>query len=149
MLHKQPLSVDDTKNIIDYIKIQYPKIMGPKKDDICYATQNRQEAVKKILNYCDCLIVVGSQNSSNSQRLKEIAVQAGKSAYLIDHESQLDISSLSNKKVIGITAGASAPEHTVQSLIKYLIAEGAKISSEQIEFKEEAVTFSLPKSLRN
>ena len=143
------LSVDDTKNIIDYIKIQYPKIMGPKKDDICYATQNRQEAVKKILNYCDCLIVVGSQNSSNSQRLKEIVVQAGKSAYLIDHESQLDISSLSNKKVIGITAGASAPEHTVQSLIKYLIAEGAKISREQIEFKEEAVTFSLPKSLRN
>ena len=142
------LSVDDTKNIINYIKTKYPNIIGPRKDDICYATQNRQEAVKKILNYCDCLIVVGSQNSSNSQRLKEIAIQDGKRAYLIDHESQLDISCLRNRKVIGITAGASAPEHTVQSIIKYLVAEGAKISTEQIEFKQEAVTFSLPKSLR-
>ena len=142
------LSVDDTKNIIDYIKVKFPKIIGPRKDDICYATQNRQEAVKKILKYCDCLIVVGSQNSSNSQRLKEIAIQDGKKAYLIDHESQLDVSCLSNSKVIGITAGASAPEHTVQSLIKYLVAEGAEISTEKIKFKQEAVTFSLPKSLR-
>ncbi len=142
------LSVDDTKNIINYIQTKYPNIIGPRKDDICYATQNRQEAVKRILNYCDCLIVVGSQNSSNSQRLKEIAIQDGKRAYLIDHESQLDISCLKNRKVIGITAGASAPEHTVQSIIKYLVAEGAKMSTEQIEFKQEAVTFSLPKSLR-
>jgi len=142
------LSVDDTQDIVDALKEKYPHIEGPKKSDICYATQNRQEAVKKILNLCDSLIVVGSQNSSNSQRLKEIAVQYGKDAYLIDHESQLDINKLSKSKVIGITAGASAPEHTVQALIRFLINNGAKMSNEEIAFKEEAVVFSLPKSLR-
>ena len=142
------LSVDDTQDIVDTLKEKYPNIEGPKKSDICYATQNRQEAVKKILDLCDSLIVVGSQNSSNSQRLKEIAVQYGKDAYLIDHESQLDIDKLSKSKVIGITAGASAPEHTVQALIKFLINNGAKMSNEEIAFKEEAVVFSLPKSLR-
>ena len=142
------LSVDDTQDIVDTLKEKYPNIEGPKKSDICYATQNRQEAVKKILDLCDSLIVVGSQNSSNSQRLKEIAVQYGKDAYLIDHESQLDIDKLSKSKVIGITAGASAPEHTVQALIRFLINNGAKMSNEEIAFKEEAVVFSLPKSLR-
>ena len=142
------LSVDDTQDIVDALKEKYPHIQGPKKSDICYATQNRQEAVKKILNLCDSLIVVGSQNSSNSQRLKEIAVQYGKDAYLIDHESQLDINKLRKSKVIGITAGASAPEHTVQALIKFLINNGAKMSNEEIAFKEEAIVFSLPKSLR-
>ena len=142
------LSVDDTQDIVDTLKEKYPNIEGPKKSDICYATQNRQEAVKKILDLCDSLIVVGSQNSSNSQRLKEIAIQYGKDAYLIDHESQLDINKLGTSKVIGITAGASAPEHTVQSLIRFLINNGAKMSNEEIAFKEEAVVFSLPKSLR-
>ena len=142
------LSVDDTQDIVDALKEKYPHIQGPKKSDICYATQNRQEAVKKILDLCDSLVVVGSQNSSNSQRLKEIAVQYGKDAYLIDHESQLDINKLGKSKVIGITAGASAPEHTVQALIKFLINNGAKMSNEEIAFKEEAVVFSLPKSLR-
>ena len=142
------LSVDDTQDIVDALKEKYPNIEGPKKSDICYATQNRQEAVKKILDLCDSLIVVGSQNSSNSQRLKEIAIQYGKDAYLIDHESQLDINKLGTSKVIGITAGASAPEHTVQSLIRFLINNGAKMSNEEIAFKEEAVVFSLPKSLR-
>ncbi len=142
------LSVDDTQDIVDALKEKYPNIEEPKKSDICYATQNRQEAVKKILDLCDVLIVVGSQNSSNSQRLKEIAIQYGKDAYLIDHESQLDINKLGTSKVIGITAGASAPEHTVQSLIRFLINNGAKMSNEEIAFKEEAVVFSLPKSLR-
>ncbi len=142
------LSVDDTQDIVDTLKEKYPNIEGPKKSDICYATQNRQEAVKKILDLCDSLIVVGSQNSSNSQRLKEIAIQYGKDAYLIDHESQLDINKLGTSKVIGITAGASAPEHTVQALIRFLINNGAKMSNEEIAFKEEAVVFSLPKSLR-
>jgi 4-hydroxy-3-methylbut-2-enyl diphosphate reductase len=142
------LSVDDTQDIVDALKEKYPHIQGPKKSDICYATQNRQEAVKKILDLCDSLIVVGSQNSSNSQRLKEIAIQYGKGAYLIDHESQLDINELGKNKVIGITAGASAPEHTVQALIRFLINNGAKMSNEEISFKEEAVIFSLPKSLR-
>ena len=143
------LSVDDTQDIVDALKEKYPHIQGPKKSDICYATQNRQEAVKKILDLCDSLVVVGSQNSSNSQRLKEIAVQYGKDAYLIDHESQLDIDKLSKSKVIGITAGASAPEHTVQALIRFLINNGAKMSNEEMTFKEEAVVFSLPKSLRH
>ena len=142
------LSVDDTQDIVDALKEKYPHIQGPKKSDICYATQNRQEAVKKILDLCDSLIVVGSQNSSNSQRLKEIAIKYGKDAYLIDHESQLDINKLGKCKVIGITAGASAPEHTVQALIRFLINNGAKMSNEEIAFKEEAVVFSLPKSLR-
>lgn len=142
------LSVDDTQDIVNALKEKYPHIEGPKKSDICYATQNRQEAVKKILDLCDSLVVVGSQNSSNSQRLKEIAVQYGKDAYLIDHESQLDINKLSKSKVIGITAGASAPEHTVQALIRFLVNNGAKMSNEEIAFKEEAVVFSLPKSLR-
>ena len=142
------LSVDDTQDIVDALKEKYPNIEGPKKSDICYATQNRQEAVKKILDLCDSLIVVGSQNSSNSQRLKEIAIQYGKDAFLIDHESQLDINKLGTSKVIGITAGASAPEHTVQALIRFLINNGAKMSNEEIAFKEEAVVFSLPKSLR-
>ena len=142
------LSVDDTQDIVNALKEKYPHIEGPKKSDICYATQNRQEAVKKILDLCDSLIVVGSQNSSNSQRLKEIAIQHGKDAYLIDHESQLDINKLGKSKVIGITAGASAPEHTVQALIRFLVNNGAKMSNEEIAFKEEAVVFSLPKSLR-
>ena len=142
------LSVDDTQDIVDALKEKYPNIEGPKKSDICYATQNRQEAVKKILDLCDALIVVGSQNSSNSQRLKEIAIQYGKDAYLIDHESQLDINKLGTSKVIGITAGASAPEHTVQALVRFLVNNGAKMSNEEIAFKEEAVVFSLPKSLR-
>ena len=142
------LSVYDTQDIVDALKGRYPHIQGPKKSDICYATQNRQEAVKKILDLCDALIVVGSQNSSNSQRLKEIAIQYGKDAYLIDHESQLDINKLGTSKVIGITAGASAPEHTVQSLIRFLINNGARMSNEEIAFEEEAVIFSLPKSLR-
>jgi len=142
------LSVDDTENIVTSLKEKYPHIQGPKKDDICYATQNRQEAVKKILHLCDSLIVVGSQNSSNSQRLKEIAFQHGKNTYLIDHESQLNVDDLSQSRVIGITAGASAPEHTVQSLIKFLIQNGARISNKEIIFKEEAISFSLPKSLR-
>ena len=142
------LSVDDTATIIDSLKRKFPRIIGPRKDDICYATQNRQEAVKKILGYCDSLIVVGSQNSSNSQRLKEIALQHGKSAYLIDNEHQLDIDSLRNDKVIGVTAGASAPEDTVQTLIKFLLSKGAYLSKKELTFKEEDVTFSLPKSLR-
>tara|TARA_B100001113_G_C21119638_1_gene626844 strand:- start:1884 stop:2831 length:948 start_codon:yes stop_codon:yes gene_type:complete len=142
------LSVDDTVNIIKILRERFPNINGPRKDDICYATQNRQEAVKKILDYCDSLIVVGSQNSSNSQRLKEIALQHGKKAYLIDSEDQLDINTLCDDKVIGVTAGASAPEDTVQTLIKFLISKGAFISNKELVFEQEDITFSLPKSLR-
>ena len=142
------LSVSDTQNIIDYLKTKFPNIIGPRKDDICYATQNRQEAVKKILKYCSSLIVVGSKNSSNSQRLKEIAQQYGIPSYLIDDVSQLDLGELSNGDVIGITAGASAPEETVQSLVKFLESKGAKISNKKLDFKSENITFSIPKELK-
>ena len=142
------LSVSDTQNIIDYLKTKFPNIIGPRKDDICYATQNRQEAVKKILKYCSSLIVVGSKNSSNSQRLKEIAQQYGIPSYLIDEVSQLDLGELSNGDVIGITAGASAPEETVQSLVKFLESKGAKLSNKKLDFKNENITFSIPKELK-
>lgn len=142
------LSVDDTQNIIKKLKIKFPHIIGPRKDDICYATQNRQEAVRNILRFCDCLIVVGSKNSSNSQRLKEIAEKHGIKGYLIDDQSQININELTDKRVIGITAGASAPEHTVLELVQFLKANGASLSNKRIAFKKENVVFSLPKNLR-
>ena len=142
------LSVDDTHNIVANLKKKFPNILGPRKDDICYATQNRQEAVKKILEFCDSLIVVGSQNSSNSQRLREIGVQYGIKSYLIDDINQISIDDLSGDKIIGITAGASAPEDTVDSLVKFLLSKGAKMSDRNLSFKSENITFSIPKELR-
>ena len=142
------LSVDDTHNIVANLKKKFPNILGPRKDDICYATQNRQEAVKKILEFCDSLIVVGSQNSSNSQRLREIGVQYGIKSYLIDDINQISIDDLSGDKVVGITAGASAPEDTVESLVKFLLSKGAKMSDKNLSFKSENITFSIPKELR-
>ncbi len=142
------LSVDDTHNIVANLKKKFPNILGPRKDDICYATQNRQEAVKKILEFCDSLIVVGSQNSSNSQRLREIGVQYGIKSYLIDDINQISIDDLSGDKVVGITAGASAPEDTVESLVKFLLSKGAKMSDRNLSFKSENITFSIPKELR-
>ena len=142
------LSVDDTHNIVANLKKKFPNILGPRKDDICYATQNRQEAVKKILEFCDSLIVVGSQNSSNSQRLREIGVQYGIKSYLIDDINQISIDDLSGDKVVGITAGASAPEDTVESLVKFLLSKGAKMSNRNLSFKSENITFSIPKELR-
>mgnify|MGYP003311307541 CR=1 FL=1 len=142
------LSVDDTKDIIAALKSKYPDIKEPKKDDICYATQNRQEAVKKILEFCNSLIVVGSQNSSNSQRLREIGVQYGIKSYLIDDINQINIEDLSDDKVIGITAGASAPEDTVASLVKFLLSKGARMSDKNLSFKSENIAFSIPRELR-
>ena len=142
------LSVDDTHNIVANLKKKFPNILGPRKDDICYATQNRQEAVKKILEFCDSLIVVGSQNSSNSQRLREIGVQYGIKSYLIDDINQISIDDSSGDKVVGITAGASAPEDTVDSLVKFLLSKGAKMSDKNLSFKSENITFSIPKELR-
>ena len=142
------LSVDDTKSIVSCLKNKFPNIIGPRKDDICYATQNRQEAVKKILEFCDSLIVVGSQNSSNSQRLREIGVQYGIKSYLIDDINQININDLSDDKIIGITAGASAPEDTVASLVKFLLSKGARLSDKNLSFKSENITFSIPRELR-
>ena len=104
------LSMDDTSKIIDCLKEKFPNIKSPAKEDICYATQNRQDAVNSIIEYCDFLIVIGSKNSSNSKRLAELAVKNSVPAVLIDHKDDLDIELLSDKKIIGITAGASAPE---------------------------------------
>ena len=138
------LSMDDTKKIIDSLTDRYPSISGPKSNDICYATQNRQEAVKKMIGHHDLIFVVGSKNSSNSNRLVEIAKERMVEAILIDDMSEFRESWLINKKNIGITAGASAPEVLVQSLISE-IKKIKKIKISEIEGIEENTIFKLPK----
>ncbi|GDX54875.1 4-hydroxy-3-methylbut-2-enyl diphosphate reductase [Methylophilaceae bacterium] len=138
------LSIDDTKAMIEALKTKYPNIQGPKSDDICYATQNRQDAVKEMTSLCDLIIVVGSKNSSNSNRLKELALREGTEAYLIDHEDALQSSWLLNKKNIGISAGASAPEISVTNIInKIEVLTKAKIT--ELPGIEEDIIFKLPK----
>ncbi len=138
------LSIDDTKAMIEALKKKYPNIQGPKSDDICYATQNRQDAVKQISSLCDLIIIVGSNNSSNSNRLKELALREGVEAYLIDHEDALQSSWLLNKKNIGISAGASAPEISVTNIInKIEILTEAKIT--ELPGVQENIIFKLPK----
>jgi 4-hydroxy-3-methylbut-2-en-1-yl diphosphate reductase len=140
------LSMDDTAKVIDALKQRFPNIVGPKKNDICYATQNRQDAVKALAEQCDLLLVVGSPNSSNSNRLKELAKQHGTEAYLIDGADDIQAEWLSETNTIGVTAGASAPEVLVQDVIKRLQSEtdGEVIEAPGIE---ENITFSLPKGL--
>ena len=138
------LSIDDTKAMIEALKKKYPNIQGPKSDDICYATQNRQDAVKKISSLCDLIIIVGSNNSSNSSRLKELALREGVESYLIDHEDALQSSWLLNKKNIGISAGASAPEISVTNIIKKIeVLTEAKIT--ELPGVQENIIFKLPK----
>ena len=138
------LSIDDTKAMIEALKKKYPNIQGPKSDDICYATQNRQDAVKQISSLCDLIIIVGSNNSSNSNRLKELALREGIEAYLIDHEDALQSSWLLNKKNIGISAGASAPEISVTNIIKKIeVLTEAKIT--ELPGVQENIIFKLPK----
>jgi len=138
------LSIDDTKAIIEALKTKYPNIEGPKSDDICYATQNRQDAVKEMSNLCDLIIIVGSQNSSNSNRLKELALREGVEAYMIDHEDLLQSSWLLNKKNIGISAGASAPEISVKNIVNK-IESLTKAQIRELPGVEESVVFRLPK----
>ena len=138
------LSIDDTKKIIDALKEKYPLILGPKRDDICYATQNRQEAVKKMLSQHDLIFVVGSKNSSNSNRLMEIANDKNLDAILLDDMADFQEKWLKDKKNIGITAGASAPEILVQELVKE-IKKIKQISISEIKGIEENVIFKLPK----
>jgi len=141
------LSVDDTKDIIQVLKGKFPKIKSPIKEDICYATTNRQEAVKKIAPLCDMFFVVGSKNSSNSQRLVEVAKKSGCiNSELIPYNEQLPINSIIKCNKIGITSGASAPEQLVQNLISE-IKKHCNVSMEEIVFAKENVTFKLPKSL--
>ena len=140
------LSVDDAQRTIDALTARFPGIVGPKRDDICYATQNRQDAVKTLAKQCDVVIVVGSPNSSNSNRLREVAQNQGVPAYMIDNAGELKSEWLEGKSRVGITAGASAPEVLVQQVIDRLKALGAERVS-NIEGIEERVTFPLPKAL--
>ncbi|WXU00600.1 MAG: 4-hydroxy-3-methylbut-2-enyl diphosphate reductase [Catillopecten margaritatus gill symbiont] len=141
------LSVDDTQQIVDALKIKFPEIKSPKKDDICYATQNRQDAVKKLMQDSDLLLVLGSSNSSNSNRLREIATKMQKNAYLIDGASEIDDQWLTGVNTVGVTAGASAPEVLVQEVIDYLQNFGATKVIE-ISGAKENVHFPIPTQLR-
>lgn len=141
------LSLDDTEQVIDVLRACFPAIIGPKKKDICYATQNRQDAVKTLARSCDLVLVVGSANSSNSNRLRELAERLGSDAYLIDGASQILPAWLVGRSVVGVTAGASAPEVLVNEVIERLQALGC---DEVVDAggREETVTFSLPRELR-
>lgn len=141
------LSVDDTSRIIDRLRERYPGIHGPRIDDICYATQNRQDAVKFLADTCDLILVVGSANSSNSNRLKELAERDGTEAFLIDDATEICADWLKNNQVIGVTAGASAPESLVQEVIRRLESLGAEKCAERVG-KVENLVFSLPRELR-
>ncbi len=141
------LSVDDTNNVIDALKLRYPNIESPKKDDICYATQNRQDALKKLVDQCDLVFVVGSPNSSNSNRLREIAEKKGVPAYLIDGAEDINEEWLIGKNNIGLTAGASAPEILVKQVTERLHEMGATILPDT-QGVVETVSFVLPKELR-
>jgi 4-hydroxy-3-methylbut-2-enyl diphosphate reductase len=141
------LSMDDTSRVIDALRSRFPAIGGPRKDDICYATQNRQDAVKQLADECDVVLVVGSPNSSNSNRLRELAERMATPAYLIDGAEDLQRSWFDGVERIGITAGASAPEVLVRGVIKQLQAWGAT-GADELAGREENITFSMPKELR-
>jgi 4-hydroxy-3-methylbut-2-enyl diphosphate reductase len=141
------LSVDDTVRVIDALRARFPAIQGPRKDDICYATQNRQDAVKSLAGRCDMFLVVGSPNSSNSNRLRELAEQQGVPAYLVDDAGQIERSWLDGRQCIGLTAGASAPEALVRAVVDRLCDWGAEVAEES-RGRSEKVTFSLPRALQ-
>ncbi|MDF0729159.1 4-hydroxy-3-methylbut-2-enyl diphosphate reductase [Pseudomonas entomophila] len=141
------LSMDDTSRVIDALRARFPNIGGPRKDDICYATQNRQDAVKQLADESDVVLVVGSPNSSNSNRLRELAERMGTPAYLIDGAEDLQQGWFDGVARIGITAGASAPEVLVRGVIDQLKAWGAS-GAEELDGREENITFSMPKELR-
>ena len=140
------LSVDDAQAIVAALKARFPAVRGPKRDDICYATQNRQDAVKFMAPRCDVVIVVGSHNSSNSNRLREVAQNMGVQSYMVDSAVELKPEWLAGKRRIGVTAGASAPEGLVEELIQRLKAMGAG-SVQQLEGVTESVVFTLPREL--
>ena len=141
------LSVDDTSTVIDALKQHFPAIEGPRKDDICYATQNRQNAVKSMAKECDILMVVGSKNSSNSNRLRELSEKLATPAYLIDNAGDINPDWLHGKSCIGLTAGASAPELLVQNVVERLKQLGVSRVSE-LDGQPEKIEFSLPKELK-
>jgi 4-hydroxy-3-methylbut-2-en-1-yl diphosphate reductase len=141
------LSVDDTALMVTALRGRFPSLQAPRREDICYATQNRQDAVKKLLEQCDVLIVVGSRSSSNSNRLRELADRAGIPGYLVDGADDLQREWLSGKSTVGVTAGASAPEVRVQQVVERLRSWGADLPAE-LTGREEQVVFGLPRALR-
>ena len=143
------LSVDDTQAIMNALKERFPGIHGPKTNDICYATQNRQDSVKQLALECDLVLVIGSINSSNSNRLREIAERGGVESYLIDSFEDLDHKWLEGKEVVGITSGASAPEHLVKELVELLQNKYDCSLYGEEERKDEGISFRLPKGLRS
>jgi 4-hydroxy-3-methylbut-2-enyl diphosphate reductase len=146
-LTQTTLSVDEARVVIDALKKKYPQVVGPNKDDICYATQNRQEAVRTLVPEADVILVLGSQNSSNSQRLAEIAAATGRRAYLIDRVSELQDAWFKPTDTVLVTAGASAPEEHVMACVDHLRATfGAEVESRTV--REEHVSFPLPRELR-
>lgn len=142
-LTQTTLSLDDTQHIVDALHRKFPRLKSPAKDDICYATQNRQNAVKKIAREADVILVIGSSNSSNSQRLREVSLSVGVPAYLINEETEIREEWLKDARVVGVTAGASAPEAFVKRVIDYLRSLGAE-SVKEVEAEEENVHFVLP-----
>ncbi|UTW47785.1 4-hydroxy-3-methylbut-2-enyl diphosphate reductase [Bacterioplanoides sp. SCSIO 12839] len=141
------LSMDDTAVVIDALRAKFEHIEGPRKDDICYATQNRQDAVKQLAADCDLLLVVGSPNSSNSNRLRELGERMGAKAHLIDSADEISADWLMGVKAVGITAGASAPEVLVKQVVDKLVSLGGE-APQELQGQEENVVFSLPKELR-
>jgi 4-hydroxy-3-methylbut-2-enyl diphosphate reductase len=141
------LSVDETTTIIARLRERFPKITGPRTDDICYATTNRQAAVKQLAPLCDLVLVIGSRNSSNSKRLVEVARDYGAESHLIDNESEVDEAWLDGKRVVGISSGASAPEDLVERLVAFFRARGVEDVSEFSVIRED-VRFMLPKTIR-
>lgn len=141
------LSVDDTARVIDALRAKFPAIQGPRKDDICYATQNRQDAVKTLAEQCQVVLVVGSPNSSNSNRLRELAERIGAQSYLIDNAEQIEKSWLQDVKAVGVTAGASAPEVLIAQVIQRLSDWGGNVP-EELAGRPEHIVFSMPKELR-
>jgi len=141
------LSVDETAAIIARLRERFPEIVGPRTDDICYATTNRQYAVKKLAGSCDLVLVIGSRNSSNSNRLVDVTREMGTESHLIDNEGEVREEWLAGKRVVGITSGASAPEELVQRLVDFFRARGTEIV-EELEVTDEDVRFMLPKPIR-
>ena len=141
------LSVDDTRNIIDALRARFPQMLGPRNDDICYATQNRQDAVRELARECDLVLVVGSPNSSNSNRLRELAERDGVEAYLIDGAAEIDPAWVLGRRHIGVTAGASAPDILVHGVLDRLRELGAR-GVRELDGKPEDMVFALPKELR-
>ncbi len=139
--------MDETRAIINRLRERFPAIVGPRTDDICYATTNRQAAVKQLARHCELVLVIGSRNSSNSNRLVEVAREHGADAHLIDNELQVLEEWLVDKRVVGITSGASAPEELVQRLVEFFRSRGTT-DVEELEVVQEDVRFMLPKAIR-